>query len=508
MDGYNSALRSRLREGFTYGFHLGCQDVDLGRNTTHFVGNHTSAERNPVALCKKLDEEITSRRVMGPFSKPPFGKFHISPLGLVPKKDGTFRLIHNLSSPEGNSLNETIPTEFPTVHYQTLDDAIDLILDLGAGSFLAKSDIRSAFRLIPVHPEDYHLLGFTWQGKYYYDRSLPMGASSSCFLFELFSSPLHWILEHKFHLHLCHVLDDFLFVFPCLSENPLPLFQSLCLKWGIPLHPDKTQGPSTTLDFVGITLDSMKMEARLPSDKLTNLRSVIDQFLGRNKATLKEIQSLIGLLNFACKVVAPGRAFLRRVIDLTRGLQKSHHRRRITAEAKLDFLAWKEFLKHFNGVSLLVKRRWSDSESLSMYTDASDVGFGCILGNSWTYGTWPATWKKFNIAVREFFPIVLAVHLWGTKFKDMNVTFFCDNLAVVEILKKQTSRDPGLMRLLRQLVVFAMRNNLMFSAQHIRGTSNIAADDLSRLQIHKFLQDHPLVNRHATPIPPHLMPLA
>ena len=143
-----------------------------------------------------------------------------------------------------------------------------------------------------------------------------------------------------------------------------------------------------------------------------------------------------------------------------------------------------------------------------MYTDASDVEFGCILGNSWTYGTWPATWKKFNIAVREFFPIVLAVHLWGTQLKDMNVTFFCDNLAVVEILKKQTSRDPGLMRLFRQLVVFAMRNNLMFSAQHIKGTSNIAADDLSRLQIHKFLQDHPLVNRHATPIPPHLMLLA
>ena len=69
----------------------------------------------------------------------------------------------------------------------------------------------------------------------------------------------------------------------------------------------------------------MKMEARLPSDKSTNLRSVIDQFLGGNKATLKEIQSLIGLLNFACKVVAPGRAFLRRVIDLTRGLQKNHH---------------------------------------------------------------------------------------------------------------------------------------------------------------------------------------
>ena len=84
----------------------------MDANTAHFVENHTSAECNPVASCKKLNEESTSHRVMGPFPKN-------SPLGLVPKKDGT--------SPVGNSLNDTIPTEFSTVYYQNLDDAFDLI---------------------------------------------------------------------------------------------------------------------------------------------------------------------------------------------------------------------------------------------------------------------------------------------------------------------------------------------------------------------------------------------
>ena len=61
LDGYISAPRSRLREGFTYGFHFRCQDVDLDANIAHFGENHSSAERNPVAFFKKIDEEITSR---------------------------------------------------------------------------------------------------------------------------------------------------------------------------------------------------------------------------------------------------------------------------------------------------------------------------------------------------------------------------------------------------------------------------------------------------------------
>ena len=75
------------------------------------------------------------------------------------------------------------------------------------------------------------------------------------------------------------------------------------------------------------------------------------------------------------------------------------------------------------------------------------------------------------------------VHLWETHFKDMNVTFFCDDLSVVEILKKQTSPDPALMRLLRQFVVFAMCNNFMFVAQHINinTTSPVASGLASAL---------------------------
>lgn len=62
---------------------------------------------------------------------------------------------------------------------------------------MAKTDIEVAFRIIPICPFDYHLLGFSWQGQFYFDKCLPMGASSSCQIFEKFSVALQWIMQSK-----------------------------------------------------------------------------------------------------------------------------------------------------------------------------------------------------------------------------------------------------------------------------------------------------------------------
>ena len=91
------------------------------------------------------------------------------------------------------------------------------------------------------------------------------------------------------------------------------------------MAPEKTMGPATTLAFAGIKLDSIQMEARLPPDKLAKCGQLISIFLLRKKVTLHEIQVLTGLLNFACSVIVPGRAFLRRLIDLTIGIKAPHH---------------------------------------------------------------------------------------------------------------------------------------------------------------------------------------
>ena len=115
-----------------------------------------------------------------------------------------------------------------------------------------------------------------------------------------------------------HLLDDFLLVAASaqLCQKQLDLFLSLCSYLGIPMAPEKTCGPATTMSFAGIELDSILLEARLPLDKIEKCKSLISYFLTHKKVTLKEVQSLTGLLKFACSVIRPGRAFLQDSLTL------------------------------------------------------------------------------------------------------------------------------------------------------------------------------------------------
>ena len=394
-----------LIRGFGSGFPIQFE----GNSSEYFAPNLLSAVQLPHVVDAKLAKELAAHRIAGPFEYPPFLHFRVSPLGVVPKKVlGEFRLIHHLSYPHGTSVNDGISPEHSHVTYARIDDAIQLVKKVGVGGFLAKTDIKNAFRVIPIQPEDFHLLGMFWRGKYYYDRCLPMGCSSSCKIFESFSTSLEWIArQHLDILHIIHLLDDFLLAGATWEQcnSHLLAFLNLCDWLGVPMAPEKTMGPLTTLSFAGIELDTMAMEARLPDDKLQKCIFLVTDFVGRKKVTLCEMQSLIGTLNFACSVVVPGRAFLRRLIDLTRGITKAHHYIRLNRSVKADLQLWLTFLHAFNGRSLFLHDGWLDSNTLQLYTDASgSLGYGATFGDDWCYGTWPDQWKGFNIAILEFFP--------------------------------------------------------------------------------------------------------
>ena len=223
---------------------------------------------------------------------------------------------------------------------------------------MAKKDIESAFHLYPVHPDDWELLGMKWDGKYYYDKVLPFGLRSAPFLFNQLSDAIEWILNNKCAIsYVCHFLDDFLIIEPGNQIGPpqhncqnsltsmLKTFRAL----GVPLSAGKTVGPTTELEFLGIVLDSEKMEARLSAEKLNRIKHELSLWSVRKSATLVELQSLIGLLQFACRVAPPGRVFLQRIIHLTVGLKKPHHHVRLNQAFFADLAMWRSFLDSWNG---------------------------------------------------------------------------------------------------------------------------------------------------------------
>lgn len=503
---YDPFLKNFLIQGFSYGFHIHYSNLRSSFESPNLI----SANDQPNIITDKLHKEIEAGRVAGPFSAPPFDNFVVSPLGIVPKKaPNEFRLIQHLSYPHENSVNSGIPVDFSSVRYASIQDAIVFVKRLGVGCYLAKTDIKSAFRIIPIHPEDYPLLGMKWQGNYYFDRCLPMGCRSSCAIFERFSTALEWAAKQIFQAdEIIHVLDDFLLIAKSKQscENLLSRFISLCNYLGVPIAPEKTVGPETELPFVGITLDSIRMEARLPEEKLEKCRMMLRAFYKRRKVTLRELQSLIGLLNFTCSVVLPGRAFLRRLIDLTRGIRRPHFKIRLNKHAKSDLIVWLSFLEQYNGRTFFLDERMSASRYEITSDAAGSKGYGALFNTHWFYGSWPASWQSLNITALELFPLVIALHIWGDQLADKCVTFVTDNAALVDIINKQTSKHKIVMILIRDMVLTTLKFNIFFTARHLPGKLNERADLISRFQIERFKAISPGMDEFPTPVPENLQP--
>ena len=438
---------------------------------------------------QKLNSEICAARMAGPFKSPPFDKFFLSPLKLIPKKQSEeFRLLLNLSYPFYNdmSVNSGIDSCYSRVTYEDLDHAINIVQEVGMICYIAKSDLCHAFKLLPIHPSCYWMMGFTFEGRYYYDKTMVMGASSSCSDFEKLSTALQWILVNKLGVtHMSHILDDFMFFAPSLDlcTKFQKKFEYLCADLGLPIKHSKTVTPSTQVELHGVLVDTVARSVSLPADKCVKATDMLLSMYQKQSVTLKSIQSCIGFLNFACRCIDMARPFLRRLIDLTKNVSRTHHHVSLTREARKDMDTWLLMLQHFNGKALMKDPYWTASNSIRLWSDASGLGFAVIFGSKWAFGRWPPLWDNYHITVKEMYPIALAMQLWGNKFANHRILFMTDNEAVAYCLRKQTSKDPLVMRLIRWMVATAIRHNVCFSAKHIPGHTNVIADLLSRLSV-------------------------
>ena len=521
LDNYNPILKKYLISGFRHGFDIGFRGEV---NCNPSVRNLQSTKEHKLAVTEALAKEVLVGRIAGPFASPPFSSFQLNPIGIVPKKEpNKFRMIFDLSYPPGKAINNSIDDEHAHVQYASMNDAVTALLACGPHAYMAKTDIAKAFRLVPICPSQYHLLCVKWDGVYYYDKALTMGCRSSCKIFQSFSDALVFIASSRGIQHLINMLDDFLIVASskqaCLED--LREFRAICMFLGVPLVSDKTFLPAQIMIFLGLEYDSVDEVVRLPSDKLTRCREGIAWLLGESTqpawlvksgkikskgslCTLKELQSILGLLSFACTVVVPGRAFLKRLFALTAGVRKPHFFVKISQAAKADLRVWQDFLNNFNGVTLYRTELFLSEKVCHFFTDASKtLGCGAVCDNSWFSLEWPsAWWKEQNITFLELVPIVLALEVWGERARNQCVLIHSDNLALVHVINSQSSKEDLVMGYIRRLVLKALHSNVLIKAVHIPGVHNILADLLSRLQVPQFLERHPTADKFATTVNP------
>lgn len=502
-----------LRDGFSQGFRLGY----LGERTSREAKNLQSVVKNPEGALKKLQKEIDLKRIAGPYGKKPLKELIVSPIGLIPKSEpGKFRLIQHLSHPAGESINDYLDPEVCAVKYASFDSAVRLVVSVGKGALMAKADIESAFRLLPVHPDDFQLLGIKVRDQYFVDKALPMGASCSPALFEKFSTFLEWAIKRAAASDLVtHYMDDMFVVGNADKSSPsscahlVSCMINVCGELGVPFAPAKWVSPATKAIYLGLEIDSIKMVITIPQGKLLIIITKVEGALKLTSITLRELQSIIGSLSFVCKAVSPGRAFLRRLIDLTCGADKPWLRIRLSAGAKRDLEMWLLFLRQFNGAAIIPDIAWTEGSDIQLFTDASgELGFGGYFKGKWFQGRWPSvTYTSKSIAWLEFFPILVAVVVWADQLSGKRVIIRTDNMAVVSIVNRQTSKCPKIMKLVRFFVLQCLKVNLAFCAKHIAGKQNDIADALSRFQMVRFREAAPSADPVGTPVPQFLWSL-
>ncbi|CAC5420125.1 unnamed protein product [Mytilus coruscus] len=348
-----------LLDGFRNAFSLQYS----GPRTLFISKNLKSAELLKTETHSKLNKETTLGRMSGPFKNMPISTLRTSPIGMVNKSDWSLRLIMHLSFPNGCSVNDFVDPNETSVKYTSFDEVIDMVSSLGKGARLGVQDIKSAFRLLPISPGDFDLLGIYFDGNFYVDKSLPFGCSIGCALFEKFSTFLHWLVVSSAGKHsVKQNLDDFIFGGSATLDDCLVLmntFTELCNELGVPIAEDKTIHPTTRLTFLGLEIDTVDMVVRIPVAKLIKLRSQLQPMTIKRKIKFKDLESLVGLLAFCSRAVPSSRAFLRRFYDVIASFKvmKPFFSVRITSEIREDVLVWLEFLKSFNGDSYIIVRQ-------------------------------------------------------------------------------------------------------------------------------------------------------
>ena len=437
-------------------------------------------------------------------------------------------MIFHLSYPKSDktSVNACIPKDKCSVQYPDFLDAVEMCIQAGVGCKIAKSDMSSPFRHIPMKVGSFRYLILKAQHPetkvwyYFVDKCLNFGSSISCAIFQAFSNAVAYLVKFKTKKNVLNYLDDYLFAAlrKLVCDQQVRIFLQICEDIKFPVALEKTFWGTTVLVFLGLLLDTKEQVICIPKEKVVKALNWVEFFLNKKnkKTTILQFQKLCGTLNFLCKCVMPGRAFLTRLYGATAGnpTLKQYHHIRITNENRLDLLVWRHFLT-FPTVFCrpfmeAVALNATEVNLVSNASGSTDKGFGVYFGKFWTFGQWTKSFIERcepSIEYLELFAVTVAVKLWIKKLANKKIYLFCDNQSVVHMINNLSSKCKNCMVLIRVIALESMIRNVRVYAKYITTKNNEKADSISRLEFKRFRKIDPEMNVFPKEIPEELWPV-
>ena len=425
--------------------------------------------------CTVLDqqvEEMLSKDAIEEVSNVSSPGFY-SRLFAIPKALGGFRPILDLSP-----LNAFLRK----IKFQMESPAI-IRNQIRQGDWASSLDLKDAYFHVKVRKADRKWLRFTWTGRTYQYKVLPFGLSLSPWAFtKLVRDLVTHCRDRSIRLH--SYLDDWLVLASrqqsCHSH--MTRLRALTSRLGFVIQEEKSEFiPSQEFTFLGILFKTRPMTVQPSQKRLQALRDLLTQLGSLDYSTARKLAAVLGKMESLAPLLPLGRLH-------KRPLQREFHKRFNQAKEKWS----KVILIHpwFNQVT----DRWRDEFWLNsvvpivppdpkatVFTDASEVGWGAHMGNLTASGNWPLTSPQPHINWLELEAVQNALAEFKDDIPQGQVLIRSDNQTVVALLNHQGgTHAPALSMRAEEIILWAHSQGWNLLAKHIAGSANIMADLLSR----------------------------
>ena len=258
---------------------------------------------------------------------------------------------------------------------------------------------------------------------------------------------------------------------------------------GLQEQKQKYVPPSTNIVFLGVTFDSISLTLSVPQDRVHETIAALDEWLLAERLSRKEVQHIVGKLQFLAYCVRPGRLFINWILEFMRGLPDTG-RHPMTDGFRADLRWWRLFLPQYNGISMMAINQWSFPDKI-FAPDACLQGYGAWNNENrqFFHKTFPEKIFRQNLSrnALELITIVVATKVLGKGWKGKRIVVQCDNEVSVMVPNTGRCRNPILANCWCEFELIAARHEFEIRANHIPGVESRIPDALSRWDIDPIL---------------------
>ena len=413
---------------------------------------------------------LLSKGVIEPTADHP--RLCMSPIFLVPKRSGNFRLILNLKR-----INHYIGS----VHFR-METLASILPYLNPGDWTVSIDLKDAYHHVPIAATSRDLLGFTFNGDVYRFKALPFGLKPAPRLFTRLVGCVAAFLRQRGLRIFCY-LDDWLLVAnsPALLRQHLALLLHTVQALGFIINWDKSELiPTQCPNFLGATIDIPRQLARPSERRIATIAAAARLLSSRRQAPAKQWLQFLGYLSSLVDVLPDCRLLMRPLqLHFLRNYQPGRDplTRRVPLPMTIRLLCrrWSrlEFLRTGNPLRV-------PQPTITVTTDASHTGWGGHCRDRIAYGDWSRYRVLPHINVLEFQAVFLSLHHFLPLVRHRTVLIRTDNITVAAYINKQGGTHSTRLNTLAELWTWCRRRDIIPTASYIPGQDNLIADFLSR----------------------------